>query len=277
MTNNSKALVVLSGGQDSTTCLFWACNRFEEVHAITYYYGQRHDIELESAKKVFSLAKEKYPEKVKTHEFLDVEEAIKDNSAMTDTNQRLNEYDVDEVGAIAGIQTTYVPGRNILFLTIAANRAWKLGARNLVTGICQDENGGYPDVTASFAQAMQTVLTAGMGDAFYVHTPLMHLSKAESVDLALSIPGCYYALAFTTTAYSGEFPPKTRDHATVLREKGFVEAGVPDPLYIRARKEHPDFVLPQTVNYMKYKDKIDNITLKEFCTYLETNNGNSTC
>lgn len=239
---NNKALVVLSGGQDSTTCLFWAKQQFEEVHAITYSYGQRHWRELEAAKKVAELAG------VASHEFLTIEDAIKDYSPMTKSDVELKQYESIEDLPGKGVQSTFVPGRNIIFLTIGANRAWQLGARNLVTGVCQEESGGYPDTTIVFVQALQTALTAGMGEGFEIHAPLMYMTKAETIQLARDLPGCYDALAHTHTAYDGQYPPTGHDHATVLRAKGFLEAGVPDPLIVRAWKEGL-MELPNTPNY----------------------------
>lgn len=243
---NTKALVVLSGGQDSTTCLFWAKHHFSEIHAITYSYGQRHWRELESAKKVAEMAG------VASHEFLNIEDAIKDFSPMTNTDVELKQYDSIESLPGEGVQTTFVPGRNIIFLTIGANRAWQLGARNLITGVCQEESGGYPDTTITFVQSMQTALTAGMGEGFEIHAPLMYMSKAESVHLAKELPGCWEALAYTHTAYDGQYPPTGHDHATVLRAKGFLEAGLPDPLILRANKEGL-IDLPKTTNYDLYR------------------------
>lgn len=238
----TKALIILSGGADSTICLFWAKQKFDEIHAVSYYYGQRHSIELESAKKVAEMAG------VASHEFLDIDEAIKDNSAMTQTDQELNKYTTEEVGELAGIQTTFVPGRNIIFLTIGANRAWDLGARNIVTGLCESESGNYSDVTSSFVKSMQETLSIGMGEEFHIYTPLMTLTKAESIKFAQTLPGCMDALAYTTTSYAGDYPPLDNNHATVLRAKGFEEADVADPLIVRAWQEGL-MELPITPNY----------------------------
>ena len=97
---------------------------------------------------------------------------------------------------------------------------------------------------------MQAALTAGMGEDFRIHTPLMDLSKAESIKLADKLPGCMEALGYTTTSYAGDYPPLDNNHATVLRAKGFEEAGVPDPLIVRAWREGL-MELPKTSNYNK--------------------------
>jgi len=232
----SKALVLLSGGQDSTTCLFWALQYgFDEVHAVAFDYGQRHAVELDAARKIASNA-------AVPLEVISVPDVLVGASPLV-SGASLAQYDGFD-SLPSGLEATFVPLRNQLFITLAANRAYALGATNLVTGVCQADNGGYPDCTQAFidsiGHAINTGAFTGRDGAptrMTIHTPLMNLTKAETVDMALRIDGCYAALAHSHTAYDGAFPPNGNDHATLLRERGFAEAGVPDPLVLRAISE----------------------------------------
>lgn len=243
-----KALVILSGGQDSTTCLFWAKERFGDVYAVTYNYGQRHIRELDAAKEVAIRAG------VTEHVILEVGPILQGASPLVNPQSSLEQYH-DMNSLPGGLEKTFVPGRNLLFLTLAANHAYARGILNMVTGVCQEDYGGYPDCRRVFIDAAQQAIRLGFGyddnDRFSeakVHTPLMDLSKAASVHLARKLPGCWDALAYTHTAYDGQYPPTGNDHATLLRAKGFLEAGYPDPLVLRAVSEGL-MALPETTNY----------------------------
>lgn len=248
----TKALVILSGGQDSTTCLFWALARFDEVYAVTYDYGQRHVRELEAAKKVVEFAGY-----INEHQVISVGSILQGASPLVSDNE-LEQY-ADMHSLPGGLEKTFVPGRNLLFLTLAANHAYARGIFNLVTGVCQEDFGGYPDCRQVFIDAAQQAIRLGFGyddnDPFskmQIHTPLMNLTKAESVKLAYSMPRCWHALAYSHTAYDGAYPPVGNDHATLLRAKGFFEAGLPDPLVMRAHREGL-MELPPTSNYDKVR------------------------
>lgn len=246
MTAKASALVVLSGGQDSTTCLFWAMQRFLEVHAVTFDYCQRHRREIDAARKVAALAG------VASHEVVELGPILQGRSPLTDPDQALEQYgSYAEMDAIIGdrVELTFVPMRNALFLTIAANRAVVRDCYDLVTGVCQQDNANYPDCRASFIEAQAATVSLALGvPRFTIHTPLMHLSKAESIRLAQQLPGAYEALAYSHTAYDGAYPPTGHDHATMLRAEGFREAGVPDPLVVRAHREGL-MALPESANY----------------------------
>jgi 7-cyano-7-deazaguanine synthase len=244
----NKALVILSGGQDSTTCLFWALENFKQVYAVTYNYGQRHAIEIDAARKVVAAA-----QWVKEHSVVDVGPILQGSSPLVSKNT-LEQYS-DMHSLPGGLEKTFVPGRNLLFLTLAANHAYARGIFNLVTGVCQEDYGGYPDCRQTFIDAAQQAIRAGFGyddnDPFStmeIHTPLMDLTKAQSVMLAHSMPDCWFAMAYTHTAYDGQYPPTGNDHATLLRAKGFLQAGQPDPLVVRAFLEGL-MQLPNTSNY----------------------------
>lgn len=234
----SKALIVLSGGQDSTTAAFWAKNNgFDELHAVTFDYGQRHAVEVDAARKVAKLLR------CKSHEIIELGADVLAGTSPLVSDAELEQYE-DHASLPGGLEKTFVPMRNQLFLTIAANRAYVLGINNLITGVCQEDSGGYPDCRQSFVTSLAQASSEGTftgkegaPPALNIHTPLMDLTKAESVLLALKLKNCYAALAQTHTSYDGQYPPVGKDHATLLRAKGFEEAGVPDPLVLRAVKE----------------------------------------
>ena len=133
------------------------------------------------------------------------------------------------VDASTGLPNTFVPGRNLVFLTFAAAFAWRRGIANLVTGVAQTDYSGYPDCREGTITALQHALRLGMAFDVTIHTPLMHLSKKETVELARDLGGLP-AMAFTHTCYNGERPPCGVCPACELRAKGFAEAGIEDPL-----------------------------------------------
>jgi 7-cyano-7-deazaguanine synthase len=231
----SKAIIVLSGGQDSTTCLFMAKQQFSELHAITFSYGQRHRIEIDAAIKVAEMAK------VASHEVVPLGPGIlRTSSPLVNLNNNVGRYAKME-DMPSGVEPTFVPGRNALFLTLAANRAMAIGdCRNIITGVCQVDFGGYPDCRQNFIDAMRQALSLAMtGDSSYfaIHTPLMNLTKADTVRLATKVPGAYDALAYSHTCYNGKYPPDPHNHASMVRAKGFYDAGLSDPLILRAIRE----------------------------------------
>ncbi|WP_298776625.1 7-cyano-7-deazaguanine synthase QueC [uncultured Shewanella sp.] len=189
----SKAIVVFSGGQDSTTCLVQALTQYDEVHAITFDYGQRHRQEIEIAQ---SLGKKLG---LASHKILDVsllnELAI---SSLTRDNIPVSHTLMEN-----GLPNTFVPGRNILFLTLAGIYAYQIGAKAVITGVCETDFSGYPDCRNDFVKAMEKALTQGMDYDLTLITPLMWLDKAETWGLADK----YHALTLikdeTLTCYNG--------------------------------------------------------------------------
>ena len=249
---NQKALVVLSGGQDSTTCLAWAIAQGYQVSAVTFNYNQRHSIELEAAKNVAKIAG------ITDHEVVTLGPILKGTSPLTDSNQELETYqDFASMDAIIGdrVEKTFVPMRNALFLTIAANRAVVAGAPFLVTGVCEADNANYPDCRQTFVSAQEWAINEALGyndrlnhpNAMRILTPLIRMGKAESIKLMRDL-GSLAWLAFSHTAYDGTYPPVSKDHASVLRAQGFVESGLPDPLVLRAFSEGL-MELPDSDNY----------------------------
>jgi 7-cyano-7-deazaguanine synthase len=250
-----ETVVILSGGQDSTTCLYWALHHFsgpEHIAAVTFDYGQRHKAEVSAAEIICEGAD------VELHEVIELGPNLLSDSPLTEMDAELETYSsYSEMDKIIGdrVEKTFVPMRNAVFLTFAANRAVALGANSLVTGVCQMDNANYPDCREVFIRSMETTINRALGNpvtgenAFIIHTPLMWKSKADTVRLARTLPGCWDALAYSHTAYDGSYPPTSRDHASVLRAQGFLEAGEPDPLVVRAWQEGL-MDLPATSNYV---------------------------
>lgn len=248
-----KALVVLSGGQDSTTCLFWAKAHYDEVHAITFDYGQRHRIEIEAAAIVARMAE------VASHEIVQLPNCLVSTSPLTSSSELEQYQNAEQMEQVIGnrVELTFVPMRNTLFFTVAMNRAVALGCNTLVTGICQEDNANYPDCTEEFRMLFEHTANQSLGLKYMdprfvdIRAPLMHYSKAETVKLALELPGCLGALAYSHTSYDGKYPPVDMNHANVLRAKGFEDAGIPDPLVVRAWSEGL-MDLPMTSNYHNF-------------------------
>ena len=219
--DSNRALVVLSGGQDSTTCLYWAVDRFgrANVSSITFDYGQKHRIELDCARDVAAAAGV-------TNVCLPIDTfAALGGDALTDASIAVSDETDDETE----LPVTFVPGRNLIFLTFAAAYAYRHDIRHLVTGVAQTDYSGYPDCREETIAALQNAITLGMDREFTVHTPLMHRSKRETVELAVQLGGLE-AMALTHTCYNGRRPPCGECQACRLRAKGFAEAGVRDPL-----------------------------------------------
>ena len=213
------ALVLLSGGQDSTTCLHWAIDRFgvERVSAVSFDYGQRHRIELECAQRVADDAGVPLA-------CLPIDTfAALGGDALTDGSVAVP---VDEED---GLPSTFVPGRNLIFLTFAAAYAYRRNVEHLVTGVAQTDYSGYPDCRESTINALQTAIRLGMESELQIHTPLMFLSKKEIVELARDL-GALDAMGLTHTCYNGMRPPCGECAACKLRANGFAEAGIEDPL-----------------------------------------------
>lgn len=220
-TAGRKALVLLSGGQDSTTCLYWAIDRFgrDNVATLSFDYGQRHRIELDCAAAIAEQAGV-------DHRCLPIDTfAALGGDALTDSEIAV----ATATDERTGLPNTFVPGRNLVFLTYAAALAWRLGIGHLVTGVAQTDYSGYPDCREDTIAALQQALRLGMESDIEIHAPLMHLSKKQTVELARDLGGLE-AMALTHTCYNGKRPPCGECPACVLRAKGFAEAGIEDPL-----------------------------------------------
>ncbi|AVE40974.1 7-cyano-7-deazaguanine synthase QueC [Providencia stuartii] len=171
-----RAVVVFSGGQDSTTCLIQALKMYDEVHCVTFDYGQRHRLEIEVAQKLsHSLG-------AAAHKILDVnllnELAV---SSLTRDNIPVPDYNES---ATNGLPSTFVPGRNILFLTLAAIYAYQVQAEAVITGVCETDFSGYPDCRDEFVKALNHAVNLGLAKDIRFETPLMWLDKAQTWALA---------------------------------------------------------------------------------------------
>ena len=216
-----KALVLLSGGQDSTTCLYWAIDRFgrDVVAAIGFNYGQKHNIELECAEVIATRAGVVY-----TCLPIDTFTAL-GGDALTDNAIAVH----NELDAETGLPNTFVPGRNLIFVTYAAAFAYQRDIAHLVTGVSQTDYSGYPDCREATLVSLQETIRLGMESDIEIHAPLMHRSKKETVELARDL-GVLEAMADTHTCYNGSRPPCGECSACQLRARGFADAGVDDPL-----------------------------------------------
>lgn len=226
-TQQKSALVLFSGGQDSATCLAWALERYARVETLGFFYGQRHDVEMQAR--------------------LDVRSAMAEANA--DWSARLGEdftVDIAGYGAIAesaltadreiemqenGLPSTFVPGRNLVFLTIASALAYRRGHRTMVGGMCETDYSGYPDCRQDTLQALQQAISLGLDESLEIATPLMFLDKAETWALAQDLGGDALVELIRTrthTCYTGD---RSQLHAwgygcgvcpaCELREKGW--------------------------------------------------------
>ncbi len=179
------ALVLLSGGQDSTVCLAWALERFGRVETIGFDYAQRHRVELDMRARVRQRLKALRP--------IFAERLGEDHVVRLDALATISETALTRETAIAvaenGLPNTFVPGRNLVFFTFAAALAYRRGARHLVAGMCETDYSGYPDCRDDTLKAMQVVLNLGMERRFVIHAPLMWIDKAETFALAHAIGG----------------------------------------------------------------------------------------
>lgn len=216
------AVCLTSGGQDSTTCLFWAKGRFASLVALAFDYGQRHRVELEAAKRICEKAQ--VPLSVLP---LNILRDLGGTALIGSTET------IQASSGRGGLPNTFVPGRNLLFLTVAAAFAYQRDLRDLVIGACETDYSGYPDCREHTMRALEKALSLGLDYPIVIHTPLMHFTKAQTVHLAQAV-GALEFLAYSHTCYEGVFPPCQACPACRLRARGFFEAGIPDPLLVRA-------------------------------------------
>ena len=232
--HHRNALVLFSGGQDSTTCLALALSQYERVETIAFDYGQRHAVELQARLRVLAEIRSQFPQwapRLGEDHLLDlaVLGQVSETSLTRDTAFAMEQ---------TGLPNTFVPGRNLLFLTLAAALAYRRGLEVIVTGVCETDYSGYPDCRDDTMKAMQLALSLGMDKRFLVETPLMWIDKAETWQLAHQLGGQKLVdliVEHTHTCYLGD-----RSHrqdwgygcgtcpACELRAKGFarfVQAG----------------------------------------------------
>ena len=219
--DNEKALVVFSGGQDSTTCLFWAKKQFREVHALSFIYGQKHVKEVELARAIAAKAGVHF-------DVMDVSFIGKlGHNSLTDTTMTM-----DTEKPADGVPNTFVPGRNLFFLSIAAVYARERGIRHLVTGVSQTDFSGYPDCRDNFIRSLNVTLNLAMEEQFVIHTPLMWIDKAATWALADELGVLDLVSNETLTCYNG-IPGDGCGHcpACKLRREGLEK-------YLQTRNTH---------------------------------------
>jgi len=203
---HDKALVLFSGGQDSTTCLAWALERYSYVETIGFDYRQRHKVELECRKDILAEIKQGYPKwlpKLGQDHLLDLG-LLGQVSDTALTGDKLIQFEQ------SGLPNTFVPGRNLMFFTFAAAIAYRRGITVLVGGMCETDYSGYPDCRDDTLKSLQVTLSLGMDQRFVVETPLMWIDKAQTWSLAKSLGGPQFVDLIrneTHTCYMG-------DHAT---------------------------------------------------------------
>jgi len=205
---NEKALVVFSGGQDSTTCLFWALENFKEVETVTFNYNQRHRLEIDVAQ---NIAKE-----------LKVKNTLLDMSLLNQlAPSALTRNDIDIEEKEGELPSTFVEGRNHLFLSFASILAKQVGAKHIVTGVCETDFSGYPDCRDIFVKSLNVSLNLAMDHSFVIDTPLMWLDKAETWKLADDLGAFEFVRENTLTCYNGIMADGCGEcPACVLRKNG---------------------------------------------------------
>lgn len=190
--NHDAALVVFSGGQDSTTCLFWAKKHFRKVYALSFLYGQKHEKEVDLARAIAEKAGVDF--RAMDVSFI----GHLGKNSLTDTSIRM-----DEVKPEDSFPNTFVPGRNLFFLSIAAVYSRELGVSHLVTGVSQTDFSGYPDCRDSFIKSLNVTLNLAMDEQFVIHTPLMWIDKTQTWALADELGVLDLVRNETLTCYNG--------------------------------------------------------------------------
>lgn len=187
--NNNKALVVFSGGQDSTTCLFWAMERYSDVEVVTFNYGQRHSLEIDIAKQIAN------EQGIKHH--------ILDMSLLSQLSPNALTHHNVAITHDNNVPNTFVPARNLLFMSFAAALAYQIEAKHIITGVCETDFSGYPDCRDNFIKSLNVTINLSMDVNFEIHTPLMWLDKKETWALADALGKLDYVRNKTLTCYEG--------------------------------------------------------------------------
>lgn len=239
-------VVILSGGQDSATCLVKALHEYKNINTLIFDYGQKHSREIECAKRI---AKElNVPAEV-----IKLDNLLLSSSPLLSDNPLELYENKEQMEKVVGkrVENTFVPMRNGLFLTIAANRAAALYKNaDVIIGVCEEDDANYPDCTEKFITEAQNYIDAALWPTadIMIQTPLLHVSKADAIKEMWDVPMWQEIMSITHTSYAGDYPPLSKNHSNILRAASFEEAGKPDPLIVRAWKEGL-MELPKTENY----------------------------
>ena len=221
------ALVLFSGGQDSTVCLAWALERFAQVETVGFDYDQRHAIELTVRPRLRERVAAFKPDwKAR----LGDDHMVKLDALAAISETALTREIEIEI-ADSGLPTTFVPGRNLIFFSFAAAVAYRRGARHLVAGMCETDYSGYPDCRDDTVKAMQVALTLGLDERITLHTPLMWIDKADTFAMAEELGGSAFLALIVEDTHSCYLGDRTRRHnwgygcgecpACKLRAQGF--------------------------------------------------------
>lgn len=207
--NDAKALVLFSGGQDSATCLAWALDRFTQVETIGFDYGQRHRVELdcrEALRAALLQARPEWAAKLGPDHLIGLQALgqVSDTSLTTDAAIAFN---------ADGLPNSFVPGRNIIFLSFAAAIAYRRSIKHIVAGMCETDYSGYPDCRDDTIKALQVALNLGMERRFVLETPLMWLDKAATWRLAESLGGAALVEALLEHTHSCYLGNRSQRHA----------------------------------------------------------------
>ncbi|MEX3990824.1 7-cyano-7-deazaguanine synthase QueC [Paraburkholderia sp. EG286A] len=223
----TRALVLFSGGQDSTTCLAWALDRYEHVETVGFDYGQRHSVELECRQKVLSRLREQFPHWTKRlgqDHLLDLSVlgSISDTGLTQDKAIEMEK---------SGLPNTFVPGRNLLFFTLAAAIAYRRDLHSLVGGMCETDYSGYPDCRDNTLKSLQVTLALGMDSKLIIDTPLMWIDKSDTWQMAAELGGAALVDLVRTETHTCYLGDRTQSHdwgygcgqcpACELRAKGY--------------------------------------------------------
>lgn len=202
----SRALVLFSGGQDSTVALAWALERFDAVETVGFDYGQRHRVELDcrtTIRKALPALSPTYALRLGADHMVDL-------AALGAISETALTRDTEIAFAETGLPTTFVPGRNLIFLTFAAALAYRRGAKHIVLGVCETDYSGYPDCRDDTIKALQVAINLGMERRFVLHTPLMWRDKAATWELAEKLGGAALVdsiRSVTHSCYLGDRTP----------------------------------------------------------------------
>lgn len=198
----SKALVLFSGGQDSTTCLMWALEKFDEVYTVGFEYGQKHSIEMECRQKILQSIesiKPNWQNKLRLDHTFNLDFLSNVNTTSLTHNVEISHHDK--------YPNTFVPGRNLIFLNVASTIAYKYDIEHLVTGVCETDFSGYPDCRDNTIKALQVALSLGLDKKIVIDTPLMWINKSETWELTNELAGQHgidYIIKETHTCYNGD-------------------------------------------------------------------------
>ncbi|MET1027900.1 MAG: 7-cyano-7-deazaguanine synthase QueC [Dongiaceae bacterium] len=200
---SDRAIVLFSGGQDSTVCLAWALERFEQVETLGFDYRQRHRVELDQRPVVLAEMRAKFPHWAGRLG----EDHLLDLGVLAQVSDTALTRDVAIIANAQGLPNTFVPGRNLLFLTFAAALAWRRGVKHIIGGMCETDFSGYPDCRDDTIKALQVALNLGMDQRYVLHTPLMWIDKAATWRLAEDLGGAGFVdlvREHTHTCYHGD-------------------------------------------------------------------------